>query len=259
MEAGLDVLLEKPMVMNTREAQNLINIRNRTERLLVVAFPGSLSPAVHKAKELIAKGAIGEILQVAGVVHQHWRILGGWRQIPEISGGGFLFDTGSHLINTVVDILNDNVERVFAIQDTRETLVDICSAITLKTEKGILVNLTAAGDSIGCESEIFIIGTKGLIRTGAWGEKLEIKREGEKDFAPVEYPKSKGVWEQFLKIRSGQMENPCPPEIGLRFAELMDMIKLSAVKGEVITREVLLSKEVSQPQGSLLDDTKTVY
>ena len=50
MEAGLDVLLEKPMVMNASEARSLIAARDRTAAdCLVVAFPGSLSPQIRTA------------------------------------------------------------------------------------------------------------------------------------------------------------------------------------------------------------------
>lgn len=239
LEAGKDVLLEKPMVMNEKEALDLIDARNKTGRLLVVAFPGSLSPAIHKVKELIAENAIGEIVQVAALIYQDWKEAqkGKWRQVPEISGGGFLFDTGSHMINTVVDILNDDIDTVFAIQDNKGTPVDICSVITAKTTSGILINLTGAGFSIGCDSEIFIVGTKGTIRTGAWGERLEMRREGEKNLSPVKFGESKGVWEQFLKVRSGELENPCPPEVGLRFARLMDMINASTGSGKVVIKK----------------------
>ena len=41
LEAGLDVLLEKPMVMNSQEAVDLIAARDRTKRRLAVAFNGS--------------------------------------------------------------------------------------------------------------------------------------------------------------------------------------------------------------------------
>jgi len=97
----------------------------------------------------------------------------------------------------------------------------LTSALLLLLKQG-------AGYSIGCDSEIFIVGTKGIIRTGAWGERLEMRREGEKNLSLVEFGESKGVWEQFLKVRSGELENPCPPEVGLRFARLMDMINASA-------------------------------
>ena len=38
LEAGVDVLLEKPMVMTGAEAEDLIATRDRTGRLLVVSF-----------------------------------------------------------------------------------------------------------------------------------------------------------------------------------------------------------------------------
>ena len=40
---------------------------------MVVAFPGNLSSAIHKAKELIAEKAIGEAVQVAGLIYQDWK------------------------------------------------------------------------------------------------------------------------------------------------------------------------------------------
>src|SRR5450432_4244805 len=47
LEAGLDVLLEKPMVVTAEEAKNLIEVRDRTGKLLVIAFNGSLSPQIR--------------------------------------------------------------------------------------------------------------------------------------------------------------------------------------------------------------------
>jgi hypothetical protein len=44
-------------------------------------------------------------------------------------------------------------------------------------------------------------------------------------------PVSHGAWEQFLRVRAGQLPNPCPPEVGLRMALLWDMIQLSARLG----------------------------
>ena len=43
---------------------------------------------------MIASGKLGRVTSVAAYVHQHWKAgtAGKWRQDPEISGGGFLFD-----------------------------------------------------------------------------------------------------------------------------------------------------------------------
>ena len=140
LKAGIDVLVEKPMVIDTAEARKLIRLRERTERLLVVAFPGSLSPAVKKAKEMIAAGKLGRVTSVAAYVHQHWQAatVGKWRQDPEISGGGFLFDTGSHMVNTVVDLIGQDVVEVCALMDRCGTRVDINSTISGRCRDGTM-------------------------------------------------------------------------------------------------------------------------
>ena len=43
-------------------------------------------------------------------------------------------------------------------------------------------------------------------------------------------PKMRGAWEQFTQVRAGEIENPCPPEVGLRMAKLWDAIVESASK-----------------------------
>ena len=72
LEAGLDVLLEKPMVMNGAEAESLIAVQERTGRLLVVAFPGSLSPRIRKAVEMLRSGELGRLLSISATVWQDW-------------------------------------------------------------------------------------------------------------------------------------------------------------------------------------------
>lgn len=238
MVAGMDVLLEKPMVMNAAEARRLIALRDRTQRLLVVAFPGSLSPAIRKAKELIRQGKIGRLTSVAAWVHQQWKqaTTGKWRQVPKISGGGFLFDTGSHMLNTVVDVIGEDVAEVTALFDNRGTPVEINASVSGRSKGGVMFSLAAAGDSIQCISDVMFCGDAGVIQTGIWGERLNLKTTAKPEFNPVKLPKSRGVWQQFLAVRAGRLPNPCPPEVGLRFAQLMDMIRKSARTGRTVRR-----------------------
>ena len=64
LEAGLDVLLEKPMVMNADEARSLIKTRDETGKLLVVSFNGSLSPNIRTAVDMLRSGDLGEVLNI---------------------------------------------------------------------------------------------------------------------------------------------------------------------------------------------------
>lgn len=234
LEAGLHVLLEKPMVMNAAEARSLIAARDRSGRHLVVAFNGSLSPQIRTAVKMLRSGELGEILTIHGVVWQGWnsRTQHTWRQIPEMSGGGFLFDTGAHLLNTVADLAGEPVVEVAAWLDNRGRPVDILGVVMARLASGALISLSACGDTIeSCASDVRVFCTKGILRTGVWGELLELQRQGESELSPVETPASHGAWEQFMYVCRGELANPSPPEIGLRMAILWDMIRASAQRG----------------------------
>ena len=233
LEAGLDVLLEKPMVMNGDEAAALIRTRDSTGKLLVVAFNGSMSPNIRTAVNMLRGGELGEVLTIAATVWQRWSsgTAGTWRQIPEVAGGGFLFDTGAHMLNTVVDLAGEEFVEVGAWLDNRERPVDILGVVMGRLKSGKMVTMHGCGDAGVTGSEIRVFGTKGMLRTGVWGEVLEVAMEGGDGLQPVETPESMGTWQQFLAVRSGALQNPCPPEVGQRMAKLWDAIKKSAAQG----------------------------
>ncbi len=234
LEAGLDVLLEKPMVINQEEALSLIEVRDRTKKLLVIAFQGGLSPQIRYLSEQLRAGSLGQLLNVSGTVWQDWKTaqIGQWRTNPVISGGGFLFDTGAHMLNSVCDIVGEDFAQVAAWFDMRGQPVDILSAVMGRTRSGVLVTINACGDTIpSCASIIKVVTTEAIIDTGQWGERLLIQHRGEKEPTEVDLPAMRGAWEQFLDVRAGKIANPCPPDVGLRMAQLWDAVRLSASRG----------------------------
>lgn len=241
LEAGLDVLLEKPMVMNAAEARSLIEIRDRTRKLLVVAFPGSLSPRIRAAVSFLRSGKIGNIISINAGVWQDWgvRTVGTWRQQPEIAGGGFLFDTGAHMLNTVADLAGEDFVEVAAWLDNHGRPVDTLAVVIGRLASGALVTLNACGEAMPsiCSSDVRVFCSQGILHTGIWGEQLKVQYPGKKQPHALKAPAPSplGVWEQFLAMRNGQMENPCPPEVGLRMARLWDAIQASAAqKGQPV-------------------------
>jgi predicted dehydrogenase len=239
LEAGLDVLLEKPMVMTADEAARLIAARDRTGRLLVVAFQGSLSPQVRAASRLLRSGELGPILNINALAWQDWATLtdGTWRQQPELSGGGFLFDTGAHMLNTVSDLAGEDFSQVAAWLEDDGRPVDIRAVVMGRLASGALVTMNACGSAIpSCHSDIRVFTSRAILRTGIWGETLEIQRAGAGRLRKVRSVAAVPIWEQFLKVRDGREPNPSPPEVGLRMARLWDAIRQSAARdGAVIT------------------------
>jgi predicted dehydrogenase len=234
LDAGLDVLVEKPMVMSSAEAHSLIAARDRARRTLVVAFQGSLSPQVQTAVKLLRSGDLGDLCSISGTIWQNWReaTAGTWRHDPAISGGGMCFDTGAHLLNTVCDLAGEPFASVSAWLDG--TPVDTLGAVAGRLDSGALVTLHASGTTLGPrDSMIHVFCTDAILRAGAWGDRLDLQRRGRTHFRKVKVPAFTGPWDQFLRIRRGEIANPAPAENGLRMARLWEAIQASAAQDGV--------------------------
>ena len=65
--AGKDVLLEKPMTASAAEAEDLIAVAERMQRVLMVDHTFLFSPSVRKVKDLVDDGQLGTLLYVDSV------------------------------------------------------------------------------------------------------------------------------------------------------------------------------------------------
>jgi predicted dehydrogenase len=183
------------------------------------------------------------------MVWQNWSEVtrGGWRQEPRISGGGFLFDTGAHMLNTVMDLVGEDLTQVAAWLEEDGHPVDVRAVVMGRTAAGALVTMNACGTTIpSCHSDIRVFTTRAILRTGVWGEALEIQRAGQDRLRKVRSVAPISVWQRFLDVRDGRTANPSPPEVGLRMARLWDAIRASAARGgAVITDPTTPKADVS--------------
>jgi predicted dehydrogenase len=239
LRTGLDVLLEKPMVMTAAEATALIEERDRSGRLLVVAFPGSLSPRIRVAARMIASGEIGRLLSIEALVWQDWQAIsaGTWRQDPAMSGGGFLFDTGAHMLNTVADLAGEDLAEVAGWLEDDGSPVDVRATVMARLASGALITMHGCGRSVqSWGSDVRVFCERATLRTGVWGERLTIQRAGSARAATVRSAPGRYVWDQFVAVRAGLEPNPSPPETGLRLARLWDAIQASSAAGGAVVR-----------------------
>jgi predicted dehydrogenase len=64
LDRGIDVLSEKPMVIDERQCQAVLDAEKRNKRNIIVAFNYRYAPKHQKIKEVLLSGAIGRILSV---------------------------------------------------------------------------------------------------------------------------------------------------------------------------------------------------
>jgi predicted dehydrogenase len=67
LEAGMHVMVEKPLTATVDEAEMLLELARRQQRVLMVDHTYLFNPAVRKIKELVDQGELGELHYIDGV------------------------------------------------------------------------------------------------------------------------------------------------------------------------------------------------
>ena len=101
MEAGKDVMVDKPGCTTLDQLAAIREVQARTGRIWTVNFSERFEvPAVTKAEELVFGGAIGRVIQTVGLGphKQNLKTRPHWFFDP-IRFGGILCDIGSHQID----------------------------------------------------------------------------------------------------------------------------------------------------------------
>lgn len=105
LNAGVHVMVEKPMSMNAQEAEQMCEAAEKSGVLLMVAHCWRFDQDVLWLKEHSPK--LGRIIRTKGIgVHTHWGP-GGWFTQKKFAGGGALADMGIHALDTGRFLLGD--------------------------------------------------------------------------------------------------------------------------------------------------------
>ena len=106
INAGMHVLVEKPMTNTIEEAQNLIKAAESKGVHLSVGFVERFNPAVNKAMEIISEEKIGDVILA------HTRRVS--RRPLRIGDVGVIKDLAIHDIDIVNQLFKDKAQIVFA-------------------------------------------------------------------------------------------------------------------------------------------------
>ncbi|HEU4486648.1 MAG TPA: Gfo/Idh/MocA family oxidoreductase [Povalibacter sp.] len=123
LEAGFDVICDKPLTTTLADAQKLVALAAAKQRLLGVTFNYTGYPMVRLARSLIAEGGLGKlrVLQVeypqgwlATALEKTGQKQASWRTDPKQAGAGALGDIGSHAFQLAEFVTGERVVELMA-------------------------------------------------------------------------------------------------------------------------------------------------
>ena len=182
-EAGAHIYCEKPLAMNVAEAASMARAVQAAGLKAQVTFNFRFFPAVMRAKQLLDAGFLGRIFSFRGRYHRSSYIDGdkpmSWRLQRELTGGGALFDLGSHILDLLYyvlgefDSVNGTLETLIKERPTtkgsaelRPVAVDDIALLHARTAAGTLgtVEISRMGTGATNDLSFEIFGQQGAIR-----------------------------------------------------------------------------------------------
>ncbi|XP_034536360.1 trans-1,2-dihydrobenzene-1,2-diol dehydrogenase [Notolabrus celidotus] len=160
--AKKNVLCEKPLAMNTKEAEEILASAKKNDVFLMEAVWTRFFPASVEIRQLLAQGELGEVKMVRAefcvpVLHVP-------RSTQKELGAGAILDLGIYCLQFICMVFNgEKPECIQAMGVCLETEVDETVVVNLKFSRNRMAVFTCSA-RFQMPNEAIIVGTKGTIR-----------------------------------------------------------------------------------------------
>jgi len=209
LEKGINVVCDKPLTLEAKEADQLVDFTRKNDLLGCVTYTYSGYPMVKHAREEIKKGGIGNIRMVMVEYLQEWLAMpvekkgnkqALWRTDPKYSGrSNCVADIGSHIENIISYITGLEIESLCAnldifvkgraLDDNAEILVKYtsgargiywCSQVAIGYSNGLKIRILGEKGSIEWEQE-----NPNCMKVAYLGQPVQILFRGRDNLNPL--------------------------------------------------------------------------
>jgi len=265
IEAGVPVLVEKPLGDTVASAQQLVEAAEKINHKLLVGHHRPHSPILHKAVEVIQSGVLGRVVGVMGSAVFYKPDADGyfdapyeWRKMP---GGGPILINMIHEVGNLRAMVGEIVAvHAFGSNATRGFQVEDTVSINLKFANGALGSFLLS-DTGACprsweqtsqenkayptysdEDAYVIVGSKGSLSVPTMRLKTYAKDEDRSwwkpfDCAQIEVdhadPLARQI-EHFGEVIRGEAQPLVSGRDGLQNLKITEAISQAAKTGEVV-------------------------
>ncbi len=189
MEAGKNVISEKPVCLSSAELQNIFDASARTGKLFTTHQNRRWDSDFLMMKQVYESGDLGDVFGIESRVQGSHGIPGDWRGEKE-HGGGMLLDWGVHLIDQTLQITKDRkIERIYCNFDhITNYVVDDGFKLDIYFEGGLTARIEVGTSHFLSLPRHYMTGSNGSAIIRDWGRDCEVvccKHWHDKDVVPV--------------------------------------------------------------------------
>ncbi|ELY97598.1 oxidoreductase domain-containing protein [Natrialba chahannaoensis JCM 10990] len=242
LESDLHVYCDKPLTTEREHARDLVERSAHTDLTLMVGYQRHLQTAFQLARDRFDSGPPR---WVTASITQDWIADSQetWRLDPALSGGGFLYDTGSHVLDGILWTTGLEPTSVAASMDFHdvEQRVDSRAHLDIRFENGATGTVSLHGDlpttreHIHCwddDGALYIEGTQ-------WGSRdiFEIETDASERVPYIDHRREQTRADAFVEsIRGGpEHEPPATARDALRVTALTEAAYEAARTGERVS------------------------
>ena len=164
MEAGKEVVVEKPMATSLADADRMMEVARETGRVLAVFQNRRYEPAFQQMLEVIRSGVLGRIVHVRLASHGFGRRWD-WQTLQK-HDGGTLNNTCPHVIDQALALFGEGEPKVLCRLDCTLTCGDADDhvKIILHGDDAPMVEIEATSASPYSQDAFLVMGTQGGLR-----------------------------------------------------------------------------------------------
>ena len=236
LAAGCHVFLEKPMTTSSKDAYQLAEKAEAAGKVVAVGYNTSSKQVFQYLRQQIRNETYGRLELVSGYISQNWMkgTTGKWRQDPALSGGGQAYDSGAHILNSLLWSVESEPEQVFAFVDNKDRAVDINSVMSIRFANGVLANITISGNCALSSRHMVFMFEDGLVEIDGWsGNWIKVHAQDLPEEPEIDIPEVFPI-NNFIDAILGKTEVAAGIQNGINHSLLMDGIYASARLGQPV-------------------------
>jgi predicted dehydrogenase len=267
LNAGKNVLCEKPVTLNAAELEEVMAVAKKTGKIFTVNQNRRWDKDYLSIRKIVDDNMIGGVYNIESRV-QGSRRLWGWRAFKP-NGGGLLLDWGVHLLDQIMDLIPEKVVSVQAhLRNLHLKEVDDCFTVLLRFANGCSANVSVTTNCYINLPRWHVSGKDGTAVILDWEQNGHIIKLADPNIQDWEdaviythagpthtmlprpkyttkkkkLPTVKGSWLSLYKnivaVMQGKAELIVTPEQALRVMKVIDAAFESDRTGKAVTTEI---------------------